>query len=97
MGSVFKRVLAALCDLYWLTILLHCTWSTRNLEKYIVLHGQKHLSSGQDVWFSVVLSTARALVKMVNNSLSASLCAVKCFGSVSNWTADFENMLLLIF
>lgn len=78
-GSVFKQVLAALCDLCWLIILLHCTWSSRNLEKYIVLNGQKPLSSGHDVWFLVVLSTARALIKMVNNSLSASLCAVQMF------------------
>lgn len=78
-GSMFKQMLAALCDLCWLIILLHCPWSTRNLEKYIVLHGQKPLSSGRDVWFSVVFSTVRALVKMVNNSLSAGLCAVQMF------------------
>lgn len=40
---MFKQVLAALCDLCWPIIILHCTWNTRNLEKYIVLHGQKPL------------------------------------------------------
>lgn len=77
-GEACLSKLAMLCDLCWL-ILSHCPWSTRNLEKYIVLHGHKPPSSGHDVWFSVVFSTARALVKMLNNSLSASLCAVQMF------------------
>lgn len=54
----------------------------RSLEKDIVLHGQKPLSSAHKVWVSGLLSTARALSKMVNNSLSASSCAVQTFLAV---------------
>lgn len=76
-GSVSKQVLAALYDFPWLIIALRCTRSLRSPEKDIVLHGQKPLSSEHDAWFSVVLSTARARIVMVNNSLSASLRAVQ--------------------
>lgn len=71
-GGMSKQVLVALCDLYWLTIAFRCTWSIRSPEKDIVLRGQKPLASERAAWFSVVLSTVRALIKMVNNSLSAS-------------------------
>lgn len=74
-----KQLLAALYDLYWLIIALHCTQSIRSPEKDIVLHGQKPLSSEHNAWFSMVLSTAGALIKMVNNSLSASSRAVQIF------------------
>lgn len=76
-ASMFNRVLAALCGLYWSIIAPHCTWS---LEKDFLLHGQTPLGPGHNAWFSVVVSVARVLIKMPNSSLSATLRAVQIFG-----------------
>lgn len=74
-----KQVVAALYDLYCGLSLLFSVHGALGFLKDIVLHGQKPLSSECNVWVSVVLSTARAPIKMVNNSLSASLRAVQIF------------------
>lgn len=85
-GSTFKRALAPLCGVYWRIIALRCAWG---LEKDFVLRGQTPLGPGDNAWFSVVVSRARALIKMLN--CQQLYVQFKFLGCISNLIAELQK------
>lgn len=78
-GSIFEQVLAALYDLHWLSVALCCTQSIRTVWKTLSYMGRNLWALNTVLVFSGIVNSERALIKMVNNSLSASSFAVQIF------------------